>query len=61
MTKKVITISHDKTVEDASRIMYNRKIKRLPVIKNDKLVGEINLADVISYAKGIDEGDFFFN
>ena len=65
MTRGVITISSESDVVEAGRIMVSRKVKRLPVIKNKKLVGAISFRDVIKHAKSSgsssDEGDFFFN
>jgi len=48
MTKEVKTISADKTLEEAAEIMVHSKIKKLPVIKNKKLVGILTATDLIS-------------
>jgi len=48
MTKKVKTIDADKTLEEAAEIMVNNKIKKLPVLKNKKLVGILTATDLIS-------------
>ncbi len=48
MTKKVITIKSDKTLEDATHLMVENEIKKLPVLKNNKLVGIITATDLIS-------------
>lgn len=47
MTQPVITISPDATLEEASKIMTESKVSKLPVVKNDKLVGIITSTDVI--------------
>ena len=39
MTKNVITITSDTYVLDAERIMEQKKIGRLPVVDDGKLVG----------------------
>ena len=39
MTKKVVYVSPDTTVAHATDIMRDRKLRRLPVIENDQLVG----------------------
>lgn len=48
MTKKVKTISADKTLEEAAEIMVNSEIKKLPVVENKKLVGILTATDLIS-------------
>jgi CBS domain-containing protein len=48
MSKKVITIRADQTIEEASALMVENKIKKLPVIEGDKLVGIITATDLIS-------------
>jgi CBS domain-containing protein len=48
MSKKVKTISVNKTLEEAAEIMVNSKIKKLPVIENKKLVGILTATDLIS-------------
>lgn len=47
MTKKVHAISPDTTLEDIATIMVERKVNRLPVIADDKLVGLITRSDVV--------------
>ena len=49
MTTAVVTIAPEDTVERAARLMYERKVKRLPVVDaNGHLVGIISRADVLS-------------
>lgn len=48
MTKEVVTIEPDKTLEDACSLMVEKKVKRLPVVVSGKLVGIITATDVIS-------------
>lgn len=47
MTEKVITVEENCDIEDVASLMVNRKINRLPVVKDRKLVGIITRADVI--------------
>lgn len=47
MNPKPITINHDADIAEAARLMSTRKINRLPVIKNNKLVGIVSRADII--------------
>jgi len=46
MSSPIITISPDKEIVDASRIMRKNLIKRIPVVKNGKLVGIITDTDI---------------
>ena len=49
MTSPAVTISPDETVEHAARLMYDRKVKRLPVIDPaGRLVGIISRTDVLA-------------
>jgi len=48
MTKKVVAIRSNKTLEDATHVMIERKIKKLPVLEDKKLVGIITATDLIS-------------
>jgi CBS domain-containing protein len=49
MTTAVVTVAPEDTVERAAHLMYERKVKRLPVVDaNGHLVGIISRADVLS-------------
>jgi CBS domain-containing protein len=48
MTKKVVTIEANKSLEDATALMVENKIKKLPVVDKGKLVGIITATDLIS-------------
>jgi CBS domain-containing protein len=45
-TKNVITIQADEPLEKAVDIMIKHKIKKLPVMMNEKLVGIITVSDI---------------
>ncbi len=47
MTEKVFMIEPDKTIDDAVKLMTEKKIKKLPVMENDKLVGIITASDIM--------------
>ena len=47
MTRKVITISPDTSFHDALKLMKDKKIRRLPVVENDKLVGIVTEKDLL--------------
>jgi len=46
MTKEVIMIKPDADIEDAADIMMERKIKKLPVVEGNALIGIITSVDV---------------
>ena len=49
MTAAVVAVRPEDTVEHAARLMYDRRVKRLPVTDADgRLVGIISRADVLS-------------
>jgi CBS domain-containing protein len=49
MTKPAVTIGPDETVSHAARLMYSRRVKRLPVTAEDgTLIGIVSRADVLS-------------
>ena len=47
MSTQLVTISADVSVEEAARLMATRKIKKLPVVENEKLVGIVTSMDVM--------------
>lgn len=46
MTRKVITVEEDTPIEEAARIMADKKIGGLPVLRGDKVVGIITETDL---------------
>ena len=46
MTTKVYNISPDAEVAEASKIMCDCQVKRIPVVENDTIVGIITLGDI---------------
>jgi len=48
MTRDVITVSPEDTVEDALVLIHKRRLGALPVVKGKKLVGIITKADVLA-------------
>jgi CBS domain-containing protein len=47
MTKVVITVEPDQTVDDCMKLMTDKHIRHLPVIENDKIIGLISIGDVV--------------
>ncbi len=49
MTKPLIVGNPDMSLEDATKLMFDRKIKKLPVVESRKLVGLVSLTDIARY------------
>ena len=47
MSKDVITLSPEDSVEEAATIISEQDINRLPVVEDDKLVGIVTRADIV--------------
>jgi CBS domain-containing protein len=47
MSKSLITIDPEASLKEAARVMSSHKIRRLPVLKQNKLVGIIVSADFV--------------
>ena len=47
MSKTLITVDPDTSLKDPARIMSTNKIRRLPVLKNNKLVGIVVASDFV--------------
>ena len=48
MSKKVISVPDDTSVEDIAQLMTTHNIKRVPVIHDAKVVGIVSRADIVS-------------
>ncbi|MDP4144424.1 MAG: CBS domain-containing protein [Bacillota bacterium] len=46
MTSNPVTCSPDTDIHDATRIMSERQIRRIPIVDQDKLIGMLSLGDV---------------
>ena len=55
MTKNVITISPDASLEDAAEIMVSNKIKKLPVVEENNIIGIVTATNLISYEEKLIE------
>jgi len=47
MSSPLITIDENAAIEEAAKIMAQKKITRIPVMKGDKLVGLISSTDIV--------------
>jgi CBS domain-containing protein len=57
MTREVVCISPDDTVNEAVRSLLAYKVEGLPVIRKDKLVGIITTTDILKAVLGLPELD----
>mgnify|MGYP001582723140 CR=1 FL=1 len=60
MARNVITIEQDEDLDEAEILMKQNKIKRIPVIKNNELVGIITSTDLIANSEELNE-EFLFD
>jgi len=49
MTSNLVTVSSETSIDDCMRVMTGRKIRHLPVLDNDQLVGIISIGDVVRF------------
>jgi len=49
MTKEVITVTPDSKLEDCMNIMSNKRIRHLPVMENNQIVGMISIGDLVKF------------
>jgi CBS domain-containing protein len=47
MTKVVITVTPEQSIEDCMNIMTDHHIRHLPVIEKEKVIGVISIGDVV--------------
>lgn len=48
MSRKVISITEETPVEQIATLMTHHKVKRLPVLRGEKIVGIVSRADIVS-------------
>ena len=49
MTKPVLFVREDDTLDDAMRLMTARRLRHLPVLNGDDVVGVISIGDLVSW------------
>jgi CBS domain-containing protein len=49
MTKAPFTVTRDTSIEDCMKMMSNKRIRHLPVVDNEVLIGIISISDVVRY------------
>jgi len=47
MSKKIISVVEDTSVEEIAQLMTTHKIKRVPVMRGGKVVGIVSRADIV--------------
>lgn len=47
MSSPVFTVSPDQTVDDAMRLMTERRVRHLPVVRGGKVVGVVSIGDLV--------------
>ncbi len=49
MTKPILTMDRYLPVEEANKLMYEKKIRHLAVTEEDKIVGILSMKDLVAY------------
>jgi CBS domain-containing protein len=52
MSTDVVTTTRDASLEEAARLMFDKKIGCLPVVENGRLVGILTEGDFVAYCAG---------
>ncbi|MFO7583098.1 MAG: CBS domain-containing protein [Anaerolineales bacterium] len=59
MTEKVLYVNASQPIQECMALMTDKRIRHLPVLENDKLIGVISIGDVLRNA--IDEREFIIS
>ena len=49
MTSSVIVVRPDQTIEDCMRLMTENRIRHLPVVENEKVLGVVSIGDLVKW------------
>ena len=49
MTEDVFTVSPEDTIEECMQLMTGKRIRHLPVVQSNKVIGVISIGDVVKY------------
>lgn len=47
MTQRVLCVPPERTVEECMALMTDKRVRHLPVIENDQLIGVVSIGDVV--------------
>ena len=47
MSSPLVTVEPNDTVDEAAKIMAQKRIKKLPVVEGDKVVGVVSTSDIV--------------
>lgn len=53
MKKKVITVTPETEIKDAARLMADKKIGCLPVVRGEALIGLLTTTDILRYVESL--------
>jgi CBS domain-containing protein len=49
MTAPAVSVAPDHTVDECLRLMTDKRIRHLPVLQNDRLVGVVSIGDLVRH------------
>ena len=55
MTKDLYTVSLNDNLKDAYELMKSKKIRHIPVVSGDKLIGILSITDILRLSFGLEE------
>jgi CBS domain-containing protein len=55
MTKDLYTVSLNDSLKDAYELMKLKKIRHIPVVSGDKLIGILSITDILRLSFGLEE------
>lgn len=55
MVKEVIYVTQDQSIDECMALMTENRIRHLPVIENDELIGLISIGDVVNHIISLQE------
>ena len=49
MTRDVVTVPSTMAIEQAMQLMTDRRIRHLPILRNDRLIGFVSIGDLVKW------------